>query len=135
MEKKKELAVKTLGWDLEKLPSFDMMDLLFNLRDQMGHGRPYKLSDTRYVKDKVLKREGPITIPDEKYTEIYRQLAGKGVLPLLNSIPPLNIDMFLVQPVSIAFYEHGIIFLRSFFGNIRLTSGMDMRYAFENALK
>ena len=133
--KKKDLAKSVLGWELEKLEYSDTVDLLFKLRDQLGHGRSYKLTDRRYLKDEVLRRMGPIKIESEKYREIYEELQTKGFVPSIEEHDSMNRDMFLIPSVAKGFYAHGVPFLRSFFKNIRLKSGYNMSYEFEDSMK
>lgn len=134
-KKKKKLAESVLGWELNTLENSSTMNLLFKLRDQLGHGRSYRLTDRRYLKDKALRRIGAIEIVNEKYKEIYKDLENKGFVPPIEEHESMNMDMFLMPSVAKGFYSHGVAFLRSFFKNIRLRSGYNMSYEFEDSMK
>ena len=48
---KKDLIRNHLRWPMQDFDSFDMTNLLFKLRDQLGHGKSYKLADRRHFKE------------------------------------------------------------------------------------
>ncbi len=133
--KKKELIIDYLGWNLEQLEGFEIMDILFSLRDNTGHGRSYRLTDARTMQDKVLRRSESIVIENERYADAYRKLHERGWVPPINDYATIQEEVFLWPAVASGFYEIGVIFLHSFFKNIRLKSGVTFRYEFENALK
>jgi hypothetical protein len=133
--KKKELIKEYLGWSLGQLEAFETMELLFSLRDNTGHGRSYRLTDTRTMQGKILRRSEPIGIENKRYADVYRKLEERGWVPPINDYSTIHEEVFLWPVVASGFYENGVAFLRSFFKNIRLKSGVTFRYEFENALK
>jgi hypothetical protein len=133
--KKKKLIKGYLKWDLEQLEGFGIMELLFSLRDNTVHGRSYRLTDSRTMQDKVLRRSEPVAIENKHYAEIYRQLGERGWAPPINDHSTIQDEVFLWPAVASGFYASGLAFLRSFFKNIRLKSGVSFQCEFENALK
>jgi hypothetical protein len=134
--KKIKLIRKHFGsWKLEDLQSFDMIELLFEIRDQLAHGKSYKLVDRRVIKDDKWQRNGPISHTSKKYHEIYAKLSSRGILPPIEDHPDINFEMFLGPHVSDAFYQHSILFLRSLVKNIPFKSGFDMAGLLEIALQ
>jgi hypothetical protein len=132
--KKKEVSKKYLGWSLEQLEGFEFMELLFILRDNTGHGRSYRLTDARTMQDNVLRRSEPVNIENKRYADVYRKLEERGWVPPINDYSTIQEEVFLWPAVASGFYENGITFLRSFFKNIRLKSGVTFKYEFENAM-
>jgi len=123
------------SWKLEDLQSFDMIELLFEVRDQLAHGKSYRLVDRRVEKDGKWQRIGPITHTSKKYYEIYQKLSSKGILPPIEDHPDINLEMFLVPAIPVTFFEESILFLRSFVKDVRLTSGYNMSELLESALR
>jgi hypothetical protein len=133
--KKVELAHDALGWSVGEVDSADMIELLFKLRDQMSHGKSYKLADRRHFSDNKLQRSGSIVLVDGKYGGIYEGLSSRGILPPIELHPDINVEMFLVPKLAAAFFEHGVKFLRSFVRDIRLRDGVDVSCLLEQALR
>jgi len=132
---KKKVIKNHLKWPLQDFDSFDMTDLLFKLRDQLGHGKSYKLADRRHLKDGKLQRDGSIMLAGEKYGEIYQVLSSRGILPPIQEHPSMNVEMFLVPSVANVFFEHAVRFLRAFVKNVHLKNGLDMSDLLEATLK
>lgn len=133
--RKKKLVQQEFGWLLEDLDGYDMIELLFKLRDQFGHGKSYQLADQRRIKGDKLQRVGPISVSGKKYGEIYQELSSRGILPPIEQHPDMNVEMFLVPDVAAAFYTHAVKFLQSFVKNIRLRNGRGMSDLLEATIK
>jgi hypothetical protein len=133
--RKKEIAKEFCNWDLKALESFEIVDLFFGLRNQASHGRSYHLRDTRVLTDNKLTRLGPLVIDNKKFSDIYKALEEKQIVPAIASDASMNMDMFYTPIVAKANYEHAVGFLRSFLKAYRPRSNYSMSHEFESALK
>jgi hypothetical protein len=130
----KKLLAEKLSWDLIVLNCFEVVELLFAIRNNLGHGRSYKIRDTRAFKNNAFRRKGPVSIANERYQRIYQKLFEKGILPPLEDNPGMSMEVFLTPAVAKFFYQDAISFLRSFLDATQVNNGYDLRPEFEQAI-
>lgn len=133
-DKKKKLA-KRLGWDLPAIEGFDLVEVLFGMRGNLGHGRSYCIVDPRNLQDGVWRRVNPVRINSDKYYSVYQKLNELGLVTSLEEDPGLSTEVFLTPKVTRAFYEMALAYVRAFFEAVKLTSGENLRDEFEQAVK
>ncbi len=131
---KKVKRAAALNWDLEALDGFGLVSVLFDIRNNLGHGRSYSIFDTRKVKEEKLQRSEPVGIINKNYDGVYRKLFELGLVPSIEHELALSTELFLRPELAKAFYESAVVFLRSFFGAVHLTSEEDLRDSFERAV-
>lgn len=132
--KKKELA-GVLSWDLGVLACFEMVEMLFSIRNNLGHGRSYKIKDARVFKDQAFRRTDPVHIENELYQKVYLKLHERGLLPPLENNPGMSVEIFLTPEVARFFFEEAILFLRAFLDTTIITNGDQLKTEFEESLR
>ena len=132
-EKKK--IVNAWNWNLAVLDCFEMVELLFSIRNNLGHGRSYRMKDERVFKDKAFARKESVKIDNELYHKVYARLLDCGLISPLDDIAGMSIEVFLAPAVAKCFYQEAVAFLRSFLEMVPLRYENNLRREFEEAMK
>lgn len=111
--KKKDYVAAVLGIDISTLPKSDEVEILFQIRNNIGHGRSYKVAHTTVFRNSSLPHSSEIEIMNRTYANVYRKLEAAGMLPPLQTNSVLNIDMLFRPDIAKYFYNASVIFLRS----------------------
>jgi hypothetical protein len=132
---KKLKKASRLGWNLEGLEGYDMVEVLFSLRGNLVHGRTYTMIDPRMLIDNAWRRPEPVQIQNESYYKVYQKLFELGLAPSLEDMPGLSVEVFLTAPVARFLYEAALKYIKSFIDTIILSSGENLRREFEEAIR
>jgi hypothetical protein len=134
-EKKNRKIVPFLKWEIPQLENYALVDVLFNIRNNLGHGKSYKVVDKRTFNKKAWVREQPEDIENINYTKVYKALVEKGILPEMDLNSTFLIEPFLSPSIADFFYSGALIFLYDFHKQIKLSNHLDMLPEFENSIK
>lgn len=111
---KKKYCKDVLAIDIEQLAKYDEVDILFQIRNNIGHGRSYKVAHTTTFRNRSKPHSSEIEIKNKSYANVYRKLEATGLVPPLQQNSVLNIDMLFRPSIAKNLYDNSIEFLSAF---------------------
>lgn len=131
---KKQLVKEILHFDIAVLNNADEADILFDIRNNIAHGRSYTVNYNAYFRHRNEQNNTEITILNKKYSRIHLRLETLGLLPPLQQNGNLTIELFFKPKVAKQLYDWAISFLTDFFDKANVNSTQEIKDAFFQCL-
>jgi hypothetical protein len=130
---KKNSIRDILKIELNDLPKFDEIETLFLIRNNVSHGRSYKIAHNTTFRNQSKPHSSEIEIKNRSYKRVYNKLEILGLVPQLQQSSMLNIGALFRPQVAKFFYNAAIDFLKNWIDLPQIKEFPQIQKDFKNA--
>jgi hypothetical protein len=112
-EKKKQYIKDLFGIEVIEFPQSDILNTLFLVRNNISHGRSYRVAHNTTIRSRQEDHSNDIEIKNKTYARVYAELEKHQLLPPLQQQSVLNIDFLFKATIAKYLYEAAILFLHA----------------------